>query len=212
MLDDILGAIISLFWDPSATASPTGGTPEPNKGVDEDEQLQDMQRVLLLAVAGYRHPDTKTDLLEIAKSSLNASPDLYWEYMCHAVMVALDRFGVPASSYRLTTDEVLQRVLRAKPANASTETCASSDDMRTAISLIWDTDLYDVELRHARYEYGNFAAEDMIEATYVPIIRTFTTLANWDGINQNLPSDETGEDLIRIATETHAAIWPTERS
>lgn len=212
MLGEIIEAVISLFWDPKPrpteiSKKPQESGPEPTPEERKREDVEGMERTLMLASAGYRQPTAKAYLLDVAKTSLAYDPDRYWAYMCGAVLFAMRRYGLPRESLRWTMDERLSGVIKARPSEAPPFTAAAVDDLRTAITLAMDEGLYDADERHKRFDYEDFRAEHMVEATYGPILRTFAMLTVWDGIARNLSEDEVGDELVQAATDFYISMW-----
>lgn len=210
MLLEIIEAAISLFWDPKPKPAETSTQPkesEPAPKPDGHEDLENMEMTLMLASAGYRQPTAKAGLLEVAKSSLASTPDRYWAYMCGAVLFAMRRYGLPSESLHWTMDERLSGVIKARPSEAPPFTAAAVDDLRTAITLAMDEGLYDANERHKRFDYEDFRAAHMVEATYGPILRTFAMLTVWDGVARNLPEEEVGDELVQAATDFYISMW-----
>lgn len=173
-------------------------------------EAQDLERTLKLVTAGSLMPVEKHNLLSIGFSSLSASPDLYWNYVCTAVRVAADRFGITALMWESSQPSSLVQLITAtRPKEYKGETCASPQDISTAVRLIQDFALSDDAVRHERFDYGNFRADDLVERAYGPMVRLFATLAAWDGARKNIPKHDVGDELVETSTDAYVEVFGT---
>lgn len=171
-------------------------------------EAQGLERALMLVVWGSLAPVEKHYLLNVGFSSFAASPDLYWNHVCTAVRVAANRFGITADMWASSQpSSLVQLITASRPREFKGEDCASPQDISTAVRLVQDLALSDDAVRHERWDYGNFRADDLVEEAYGPMARLFVTFGAWDAARRSIPAEDACEELVETSTDLYVEVF-----